>query len=112
MERNKDEAIEWVGMAQLRGLPRHKLEMVQARRQREVSSRSNEFRETADWRRGRHEYAAARSAALSKSEKNATKVSLTCLLLPALRSVPLLVIDLGCNDKAGPDHPLVKIPCD
>ena len=37
MKRNKDEAIEWVGMAQLRGLPRHKLEMVQARRQREVS---------------------------------------------------------------------------
>ena len=109
MKRNKGEAIEWVGMAQLRGLPRHKLEMVRG----EVSlSRSNEFRETADWRRGRHEYAAARSAALSKSEKNATKVSLTCLLLPALRSVPLLVIDLGCNDKAGRDHPLVKIPCD
>ena len=96
-------------MAQLRGLPGHKLEMVRG----EVSlSRSNEFRETADWRRGRHEYAAARSAALSKSEKNATKVSLMCLLLPALRSVPLLVIDLGCNDKAGRDHPLVKIPCD
>ena len=82
MKRNKDEAIEWVGMAQLRGLPRHKLEMVQG----EVSlSRSNEFRETADWRRGRHEYAAA----ASKSEKNATKVSLTWLLLPALISVPL-----------------------
>ena len=110
MKRNKGEAIEWVGMAQLRGLPRHKLEMVRERRG--LSSRSNEFRETADWRRGRHEYAAAGSAAESKSEKNATKVSLTCLLLPALRSVPLLVIDLGCNDKAGRDHPLVKIPCD